>query len=72
MAGAGAVGFWSVIGLVIVQVVFRFNLPAELPTERFFPEGQGVVLDAGAGSGRSTLMVLQARPESRVISSAGV
>ena len=44
------------------------NLPLELPTERF-PRGtgRGTVLDAGAGSGRSSLMVLLERPESRVL-----
>jgi ubiquinone/menaquinone biosynthesis C-methylase UbiE len=40
----------------------RFNRPAELPTEQFLATGSGQVLDLGAGSGRSALMVLRARP----------
>ncbi len=67
--GAISVGFavWGVAGLLIVQMVVRLNLPLELPTEQFFADGSGQVLDAGAGSGRSSLMVLLARPESRVL-----
>ena len=60
--GAGVV---SLVGLAIVQLVVRMNLPLELPTDQFLAKGTGTVLDAGAGSGRSSLMVLLARPESR-------
>lgn len=58
---------WGVIGLVIVQYILCINLPLKLPTEQFLAGGSGYVLDAGAGSGRSTLMVLLERPGSRVI-----
>jgi SAM-dependent methyltransferase len=58
---------WGLIGLAIVQFVMRINLSLELPTEQFLARGVGEVLDAGAGSGRSSLMVLLARPESRVV-----
>jgi SAM-dependent methyltransferase len=62
-----ALAVWGLAGLVIVQLVIRTNLPLELPTEQFLAEGSGQVLDAGAGSGRSSLMVLLARPGSRVL-----
>ena len=62
-----AVAAWAVVGLVIVQAVVRINLPLQLPSEQFLAEGSGRVLDAGAGSGRSSLMVLLARPKSRVV-----
>ena len=62
-----ALAVWGVVGLVIVQMVIRMNLPLELPTERFLADGSGQVLDAGAGSGRSSLMVLLARPDSRIL-----
>ena len=62
-----ALAVWSAVGLAIVQLVVRMNLPLELPTDRFLAEGTGTVLDAGAGSGRSSLMVLLGRPESRVL-----
>ncbi len=58
---------WAVVGALIVHVVMRFNLPLELPTERFLPSGAGRVLDGGAGSGRSALMVLLARPQSTMV-----
>ncbi len=68
---AGAISvvltLWGIAGLVIVQMVIRINLPLELPTEQFLADRSGQVLDAGAGSGRSSLMVLLARPDSRVL-----
>lgn len=67
--GAVSVGLavWGVVGLVIVQMLVRMNLPLELPTERFLANESGQVLDVGAGSGRASLMVLLARPDSRVL-----
>jgi SAM-dependent methyltransferase len=61
-----ALAAWAVTGAVIVNLVLRFSLPGALPTEQFLASGQGRVLDLGAGSGRSTVMVLQARPQAQV------
>lgn len=58
---------WSLVGLWIVHGELNFTRPVELPTQQFLESGSGLVLDAGAGSGRSSLMVLLARPQSRVI-----
>jgi len=58
---------WSLAGFVIVQEVFRLNKPVVLPGSQFLSSGKGRVLDAGAGGGRSALMVLLARPEARVV-----
>jgi SAM-dependent methyltransferase len=44
----------------------KANSPVDLPTDAFLTSGSGEVLDAGAGSGRSTVMVLKARPKARV------
>jgi ubiquinone/menaquinone biosynthesis C-methylase UbiE len=70
MRGPGRMGTssrpWSV-PVWLSSVCLRFNLPVALPTERFLAEGEGRVLDVGAGSGRSTLMVLASRPRARVV-----
>jgi ubiquinone/menaquinone biosynthesis C-methylase UbiE len=67
-AGAlcAALTLWAAAGAVIVNLVLGFSLPIRLPTERFLTSGEGRVLDAGAGSGRSALMVLAARPRATV------
>ena len=64
---AAFIAAWAAVGLFITQFVVRMNLPLELPTERFLASDSGTVLDAGAGSGRSSLMVLLERPASRVL-----
>ena len=58
---------WAIAGFFIVQWALIPSAPLSLPTPRFLASGAaGTVLDAGAGSGRATLMVLLARPQSRV------
>jgi predicted RNA methylase len=56
----------ALAGAVIVNGVIRFSLPIALPSAQFLALGNGRVLDAGAGSGRSSLMVLLARPAATV------
>jgi len=65
-AALGLVAIWGLAGSLIVHHVIRANRPMDLPTAAFLPAGRGHVLDMGAGSGRSTLMVLLARPAARV------
>lgn len=62
----GALTVWALCGAVIVNGLLRFSLPEELPTAQFLAGGSGRVLDLGAGSGRSTVMVLRGRPAAHV------
>ena len=64
---AGVVAIWGLSGAIIIHGPMRFSRPVALPTEKFLPSGSGRVLDAGSGSGRSTLMVLLSRPNAKVV-----
>src|SRR4051812_45906426 len=57
-----AVTLWSVAAFLVARFGLNVNGPMALPTEHFVESGSGRVLDIGAGTGRSTVMVLQARP----------
>ena len=59
----GAAVLWAGVAFVIVRFVIDINGPATLPTAAFLASGHGRVLDLGAGTGRSSIMVLKARPE---------
>jgi SAM-dependent methyltransferase len=63
---SGVLALWALAGFLITQLVMDANRPMALPNENFLRAGDGRVLDVGAGSGRSTLMVLLARPRARV------
>jgi SAM-dependent methyltransferase len=65
-AFALVVSLWGIAGSLVVHQALRFNEPIPLPTPAFLPTGSGRVLDMGAGSGRSTLMVLLARSQATV------
>jgi SAM-dependent methyltransferase len=61
------VGLWSVAGFLVARLGLNVNGRMTLPTARFLASGSGRVLDVGAGTGRSTLMVLEARPRATVV-----
>ena len=64
----GAVTLWS--GSVAVLVcLFGFNSVPDLPTQSFLRSGAGQVLDLGAGTGRSSIMVLKSRPQATLVAS---
>jgi len=67
LAMLGAVTLWSAVGFVAARFGLNINGRMPLPTESFLPSGSGRVLDMGAGTGRSTLMVLEARPRTFVV-----
>jgi ubiquinone/menaquinone biosynthesis C-methylase UbiE len=62
-----ALALWSVAAFLAVRFGADINGRMSLPTQAFLPSGSGRVLDMGAGTGRSTLMVLEARPHAVVV-----
>ena len=64
--GSFAGAIWSLAGLSVILFVIGIDTPMTLPDIDFLASGHGKVLDLGAGSGRTTLMVLEARPEAEV------
>src|SRR5579863_4522817 len=62
-----AVGLWSVAALLVARFGLNAFVRLPLPTQSFLASGTGKVLDMGAGTGRSTLMVLEARPQTTVV-----
>lgn len=67
MVVAGLLLVWSSAGFVLARFVFDANGAASLPTENFLRAGKGRVLDIGAGTGRSSVMVLTARPQTTLV-----
>ena len=62
-----AVTLWSIAAFLVARLALDVNGRLPLPTQRFLASGTGRVLDMGAGTGRSTLMVLEARPQTTVV-----
>lgn len=63
----GAVTLWSAAAFFVTRFGLDVNGRLALPTQAFLTSGAGRVLDMGAGTGRSTLMVLEARPQTTVV-----
>ena len=63
----GALALWSLAAFPVARFVLNANGRAVLPTKKFLAAGTGRVLDMGAGTGRSSLMVLEARPQTTVV-----
>jgi len=68
-AAAGIVAVWALAAFGVVRFVIDINGRPVLPTPNFFTSGVGRVLDIGAGTGRSSIMVLQARPRATLVAS---
>jgi ubiquinone/menaquinone biosynthesis C-methylase UbiE len=63
----GVVAFWSGAALLVERFVIDINGRAALPTQTFLRSGVGRALDIGAGTGRSSIMVLQSRPQATLV-----
>jgi ubiquinone/menaquinone biosynthesis C-methylase UbiE len=62
-----AIAIWAFSSFLIARFVFNANAVPALPTQAFLPTGTGKILDMGAGTGRSSLMVLESRPNASVV-----
>jgi ubiquinone/menaquinone biosynthesis C-methylase UbiE len=60
-------GAWSISAFLVTRFVINANGRGSLPTEQFLASGSGRVLDIGAGTGRSSIMVLEARPQATLV-----
>jgi len=58
---------WSSTAFLAARFVLNINGEAALPTQNFLKSGAGRVLDIGAGTGRSSIMVLKARPQATLV-----
>ncbi|MBL8178716.1 MAG: class I SAM-dependent methyltransferase [Bryobacterales bacterium] len=66
LATLGVTALWSAASLVVLRN-FNADGRAAMPTENFLKSGAGKVLDIGAGTGRSSIMVLDARPQATLV-----
>lgn len=67
LALIGIVTLWALTAGIAIRFGFDMNGRASMPTAAFLSSGAGRVLDMGAGTGRSTLMVLENRPQTTVV-----
>jgi SAM-dependent methyltransferase len=63
----GVLVLWSSAAFLVTRFVFDVNGRASLPTQSFLRSGAGRVLDMGAGTGRSSIMVLESRPQANLV-----
>lgn len=63
----GVLTVWAFAAFLVARLSFDVNGRLPLPTQKFLVSGKGRVLDMGAGTGRSSFMVLEARPQSTVV-----
>jgi len=67
MLFVGVLAVWSGVAFLVVRFVIDINGPPALPTQSFLRSGAGRVLDIGAGTGRSSIMVLESRPQTTLV-----
>lgn len=65
---AAALTLWAASSSAVVFTQLNVNSPMEMPTANFLASGTGKVLDMGAGTGRSSIALLEARPKTTVVS----
>lgn len=65
----GVLALWSTAAFLSMHFGLDINGRAALPTQSFLRSGRGRVLDIGAGTGRSSIMVLTSRPQATLVAS---
>jgi SAM-dependent methyltransferase len=60
---------WALISAAVVTFGLGVTRVPVLPTPAFLPDDRGHVLDVGAGTGRSSIMVLRERPHVTLVAS---
>ena len=68
MVALGLLSLWAGSVAMLVHL-FGINSVPTLPTQTFLSSGSGRVLDLGAGTGRSSIMVLTERPQATLVAS---
>jgi ubiquinone/menaquinone biosynthesis C-methylase UbiE len=62
------IAIWALSASIVMKNVLDARAPATLPTQNFLRDAKGRrVLDLGAGTGRSSIMVLDARPDAQLV-----
>ena len=69
LALLGFFALWATTVFGLIQFGVGINTAPPLPTQSFLQAGTGRVLDLGAGTGRSSIMVLTARPQATLVAS---
>lgn len=67
IALSATVCLWGIAGAVAMHLAVQIAAPHRLVTASFLPGNAGTVLELGAGSGRATIGLLQARPGIRIV-----
>src|SRR5205823_5660566 len=67
MLALGLIGLWASSVFILIRFGFDINSRADMPTQSFLRSGGGRVLDLGAGTGRSSIMVLGSRPGATLV-----
>src|SRR5690348_9299065 len=67
MLPIGVMVLWSAGAFGVMRFGINIAGRATIPTQNFFQAGTGRVLDLGAGTGRSSIMVLEARPKATLV-----
>lgn len=63
----GTLTLWAASAFLLVRFGLNINSVPALPTKKFLRTGTGKVLDLGAGTGRSSIMLLWARPQATLV-----